>query len=327
MVLFICKKNSGYGAAYNGRRSGLFNSTRFIAEGLTDAGVPAEVIEVNDNNDIDRAVTQRRPSLVIIEALWVVPEKFDVLKRRHPKVRWAVHLHSNAPFLALEGVAVKWCRGYERRGITIIVNSPQALEAVRVFVPEAVLLLNAYRGNFEHPHGKPIDDTVRVGCFGAIRPMKNQLAQALAAIQFAHEEDSDLEFFINATRSEGGDPVLTNIRDLFKGRPFDDLVEVPWLPHDRFLDLLATMDICLQVSLSETFNIVTADCVAMGLPVITSSEVAWVDAECHAPTDSVDTIARRMAGVFGHKRLVLNNQRRLQRASAEAIREWARFAA
>jgi len=33
------------------------------------------------------------------------------------------------------------------------------------------------------------------------------------------------------------------------------------------------MDICMQVSFSETFNIVAADCIASGVPVIVSSEI------------------------------------------------------
>ena len=35
---------------------------------------------VVDNNGIDKEITEYKPTHVFIEGLWVVPEKFDVLK-------------------------------------------------------------------------------------------------------------------------------------------------------------------------------------------------------------------------------------------------------
>src|SRR5712671_1819959 len=116
-VLFVCKKNEGSGGySVMGKRSGLFNSTRFVAEALVEHGVDAKVVEVVDNNCIDREAFAFKPDIVIIEALWVVPSKFAVLRRLHPGVKWFVHLHSNAPFLALEGVAIEWITEYSRLG-------------------------------------------------------------------------------------------------------------------------------------------------------------------------------------------------------------------
>lgn len=325
-VLFICKKNHGYGAAVNGKRSGLYNSTRFVAEALRQQGIIADVVEVGDNNDIDRELALRKPKLVVIEALWVVPEKFDVLKRKHPKVQFAVHLHSNAPFLALEGVAVKWCREYDKRGIKIIVNSTPALQAVMQFVHSPVRLNNCYSGDYQTPH--EVDDTgvIHVGCFGAVRPMKNQFTQALAALDFAKRHNDRLYFHINATRSEGGgDPVLTNLRELFKGHKYDELIEHSWYSHHDFLQLLQRMDLCTQVSMSETFNIVTADCVLSGLPVVTSREVPFVSKECHAETDSVHGISYRMDQVYGNTRVIHENQRLLKAYNEASAREWYAF--
>lgn len=86
-VLFICKKNNNYGfVSYSKKNSGLFNSTRFIVEALVARGIDAGIVEVTDNNDIDREVTQFKADIVVIEALWVVPEKFLVLQKLHTNV-------------------------------------------------------------------------------------------------------------------------------------------------------------------------------------------------------------------------------------------------
>jgi hypothetical protein len=56
---------------------------------------------------------------------------------------------------------------------------------------------------------------------------------------------------------------------------------------------LSHMDMGLQVSFTETFDIVAADCISVGLPLAGGNEIPWLHAGCQAsPTDSRD-IARR----------------------------------
>jgi hypothetical protein len=40
----------------------------------------SNIVVVLDNNEIDKYVTKYKPTHVIIEALWVVPTKFHILK-------------------------------------------------------------------------------------------------------------------------------------------------------------------------------------------------------------------------------------------------------
>src|SRR2546430_15216682 len=108
-VLFICRKSDyHFGSPYNQKATGLKQSAGYCRDVLNLNGIPAEMVIVNDNNDIDREVTKYKPAWVIIEALWVVPEKFEVLKRLHPDVRWVIRLHSELPFIAFEGPAMDW---------------------------------------------------------------------------------------------------------------------------------------------------------------------------------------------------------------------------
>lgn len=329
-ILFICKINTCYSfVSYTRRSSGLYNSTRFIVEGLVKKGVDAKIIEVRDNNDIDREVTAFKPDVVIIEALWVVPEKFPVLQKLHPKVKWFVHLHSHMPFIALEGIAMEWIIKYASQGIGMIANSRPSYEALRCILSEneIIYLENVYITKPRRANFKNAKKCIDVGCFGAIRPLKNHLLQALAAIRFAKEIGKDLRFHINGSRVEtGGQPVLKNLVALFDATPNAELVQSKWNEPEEFLDLLQTMDIGMQVSLTETFNVVSADYVTAGIPIVVSKEVAWASAASKAKDDSVESIVMKMHDVYKNQTEVEQNQLLLIEHSRRAQKAWYQFA-
>lgn len=327
-VLFICKKNYNYGFVSHTRRSsGLFNSTKFVADALNNHGIEADVVEVVDNNCIDREVTLYKPTDVVIEALWVVPEKFRILKKLHPHVKWHVHIHSNIPFIANEGSAMEWILEYLKHGVKVIANCKKAYDGLYSLIGSDNLLYlpNVYPSKFTAPKWKHRDH-IHVACFGAIRPMKNQLIQAIAAIEFAKDMGKPLHFHINGTRVEnsGGGSVLKNLKALFEKTPNVKLVEHNWHEHDQFIETLKHMDIGLQVSLSETFNIVTADMVSAGLPVVTSDMIDWVSNDCHADTSDVLDIKAVMNDMWHNGIMVRLNQLYLAFNSKKATRLWVK---
>lgn len=326
-ILFIVKKNQNYDfQCYTRKSSGLFNSTRFIVEGLAARGIHASIVEVIDNNCIDREVTKFKPNIVVIEALWVVPEKFPILKRLHPKVKWVCHLHSHMPFLALEGNSIDWIIQYAKQEIGLIANSVESYQALRAILnaDQIIYLPNVYISEPRKFRGIKSDTHVNIGCFGAIRPLKNQLLQALAAIEFANEIGKKLRFFINGTRIEtGGHPVLKNLRALFNGTKGTELIQVKWCEPEEFLDLLQNeIDIGMQVSLTETFNVVSADYVTAGIPIVVSNEVKWASDWNKAEVDSVPDIVRIMHRVYGYNLLVRWNQKLLKSFSEDAQEDW-----
>lgn len=329
-VQFILKKNDCYGfVSYTRRSSGLFNSTKFIVDSLVARGIEAEIIEVDDNNDIDREVTRFRPTIVVIEALWVIPSKFPVLAKLHPAIQWYVHLHSDMPFLAMERVAMDWIAQYARLGIGLITNSEPAYDSLRAVVSkeDIVYLPNVYTGAPRSPvPDRSREHDVNIGCFGAIRPLKNQLRQALVALSFAQRYGKRLRFHINASRSEtGGEVVLENIVELFNSFPGHELVECPWMEPAEFLDYLSQIDIGMQVSLTETFNVVCADYVTAGVPVVCSPEVRWISSFSQAPCDEAEQILDRMRRVYGSGLLTRWNQRLLRQFSEVAQSCWYNF--
>lgn len=355
-ILFIIKQRElaynipSEGTYTSGKKSsGLYNSVKFLVDELSTAEnnlATFKMVEVVDNNSIDREVTAFQATHVIIEALWVVPEKFDVLTALHPSVNWYVRLHSDVPFISNEGIAFQWIFEYVKRGVQIITNSDRiGADLECLYNTEVAYLPNYYPiENYPEPNHslfsdvtyyaekflefkrkKGAQEVIDVGCFGAIRPLKNQLIQAIAAIEAADEMNLALRFHINADRIEGnGGAILKNIRNLFAAFPKHTLVEHDWYPHEEFLDLLKTMDISLQVSFSETYNIVAADSVAMLVPIVSSKEVRFInDAYKAIPTSSFDIKEKIIEASKNFKEhIVKNNYDLLKKNSREALHIW-----
>lgn len=299
--------------------SGLRNSVYYIVLMLNLLGFEAKAVEVHDANDIDREVTLYRPDEAIVEALWVLPSKFAELKKlwRHRNVHWAVRSHSEAPFAALETWAMTWIAGYLCEGVEVSCNSPRAqrdLRGLGIAAPELIgYTPNWYpifdtRPQDSEPHPPRGDDVIRISSFGAIRPLKNQLIQLMAAIAFARKIRKQLHFYVNSTRVEmNANPVLKNLRATADAADVR-LVEVPWLDTPQFLMLLSEIDIAMQCSFSETFNICSADAANQNTPIVCSPEVPWIGSYAWCdPNDSSD-IVRALTEIYQDRNL----QRRLQ---------------
>ena len=308
--------------------SGLKNSATFITDMLNNLGHNAWVVDVTDNNDIDREITNFDPDIVIIEALWVVPEKFDVLKKLHPKIKWIVRLHSETPFLALEGIAMEWVHGYAKRGITIAANSTRLDTELKYLLPHDhfTYLPNYYPMPAKIPaftaHAGKV---INIGCFGAIRPLKNHAMQALSAIKFADDAKLILNFHINVNRCEDqGEPVLRNLRALFANHPNHNLVEHPWVNHPNFMEIIGSMDISMQVSFSETFNIVSCDAAIQNVPMVVSPEVSWANEMFQANPNSSEDIVKKLNTAWTTSRIGLQryNFNGLRKFDDEAIKIW-----
>jgi hypothetical protein len=98
------------------------------------------------------------------------------------------------------------------------------------------------------------------------------------------------------------------------------------MEHHDFLRLISKMDIGLQVSLSESFNIVTADCIVKRVPVIVSEEISWVDDISKVMVDDSKIIAEKIKEFLKHPDRVINkNLRALRRYEIHALETWGEF--
>lgn len=345
-VLFLLKRRHDYSQEHysnEGLATGLYNSATFVKDMLYKKGVPSKLVVVIDNNDIDREVTLFKPTHVIIEGLWVVPEKFDILKQLHPNVNWIIRIHSNTPFLANEGMAFDWISSYSTKSkILVATNAKKMNKELKYYVKsrfaltpvkeedKIVNLPNYYPEKFL-PYKKlnRSSNYVNIGCFGAIRPLKNHMTQAIAAVKFADSVGKKLRFHINVGRIEqNGLSVYNNLKAFFnniadKGH---ELVEHDWMPREQFLQLCRQMDIGMQVSFSETFNIVAADFISQGVPIVTTNEIPWAsNLYTASPTDS-DQISKILNRVYRQFQLnVILNRSNLLGFSKRAKSIWLNY--
>ena len=303
-ILFVLKRRDGFNPVEHSDlslQSGLYNSISYVNDMLISIDIDSKIKICIDNNCINGHVYNFKPTHVIIEALWVVPEKIKLLQSMYPKIIWIIRLHSAMPFLGIESsVSMKWIAEYSLlTNVFISVNDLRLKNELEFYLStitkkEILFLPNYYPTDFKHFNKNFDKDTINIACFGAIRPFKNHLTQALASIEFCKRLNKKLRFHINDGRIEvNGNNVHTNLVHLFT--KLDDNFELilhPWTNRENFLKICgAEIDIGLQVSFTETFNLVTADLLSQGVPVIGSAEIPWMNENylCN-PTDVTDIV-------------------------------------
>jgi hypothetical protein len=290
-TLFLCKKRQEYGnQSYN---NSLVISGQMLVSMLQLNGHPAALEEAVDQNCIHKFVLQYKPSVVVIEAIWVTPVKFKELQKLSPQVKWVVRINSEVPFLAAEGNSISWIQAYLTQGITMAFNSETALADFQVFAGMGTLvyLPNYYKPTKVQPPGGH-NVNIQVGCFGAVRQMKNQLEQAFAAVKYGKLKGRPVSFHMNKDKVEqGNEGIIPTVRSVLE-LTGNELILNPWLGHKDFLALVRSMDICLQCSFSESFNMCAADSVSVGVPTVGSPAVRWLPRVSQVnPASSNDIVA------------------------------------
>jgi hypothetical protein len=211
-----------------------------------------------------------------------------------------VRIHSDIGFLSAETMATTIVNGYIELGkpnLYISTNHEdfneyygEALKYDFVCLPNIITIKN------ETPYSKANRERIDIACFGAMRTMKNQSFQALCAIKAANKMGKHLYFHVtnNADMSAPNakpNPVLSNLEQIFKNSGHD-LVVHSWMHHDEFEKLITSMDLGLQLSYSESFNIVTADFINMGVPIIVSPAISWMSQLYMSSTTNYGTLVR-----------------------------------
>lgn len=335
-ILFLLKKKMPF--YVYGSKSGLLNSARMVQEYLNSTGeFETKLTICQDANAIDKEVHDFRPNICVLEAVWVAPSKLLELVKLHPRVLFIVRVHSELPFLANEGIVVGWLKQ-----ISDIKNVKIAFNAFNTYVSffkilhhrpmylpniyetvEHVSILDLIFARIKDMFYKKSLPVINIGCFGAIRPLKNQLIQAVAAIDFAESTGRLLRFHINGERLEqGGDSVMKNIRALFVNSRHQ-LIEHPWLERKEFLELVGQMDIGMQVSFSESFNIIMADFTKQQIPSIGSEAIRWIPDIMRAQAINEIDIANKLEECLSRQHYFVKlAQLHLYRHNARAKTEW-----
>ncbi len=269
---------------------------------LRRAGAVVEAASVAEPADVKARLVER-PGIThcVIEAPWVPRDAMADLLRAFPKVHFLVRSHSQIGFLQIEPGAIQLLRELltlqdNSLNLTVATNS---LTLKRFFETayggHTLYLPNLY--DLERVTRKRdvthTSRTLRIGSFGALRMLKNHTTAAAAALMLARKRGCDLEFSVSVENDTmGGAAVLDALRKMFADLKWAKLVERPWEDWATFRQTVSGMDLCLQVSMTETFNITTADAVAEGVPCVVSPCIEWAPDYWKADTDRLEDVVR-----------------------------------
>lgn len=299
--ILFCYKN--FAASQNISHIGLGNAALNTAKVLKKHGITADVAAVLSTAAI-AALLKADPGIthVVISAPWLAAaDVIGNLLRPFPRIEFAVNVHSNVGFLQADPNGMMLIREYidvEQGNLNfrISANSRKGVLWMRTaYACPATYLPNLYFLDYSVAPNRPLwkGGTLYIGAFGAQRPLKNLATAAGAALAIANQLKADTEFWINAGRAEGGgNTVVKTIQAMLSGVGHIKLVQAGWASLPQFRDTVRKMHLLESVSYTESFNMVSADGVAEGVPSVTSDAIDWVPRYWQAPADETLDIAR-----------------------------------
>jgi hypothetical protein len=320
---------------------GLGVAARNTAAVLRREGIRTEVWALRDPADLaaklaaaQNEATRRGEhpvSHVVISAPWIPTPALQQLTAAHPEVVFAVSSHSNVGFLQADANGVKLLReSYELAVGSLNFRATGNCATYCRWVTQAFgvqchLVPNLYDLSTAttHPHRRPLQGgTLRLGCFGATRILKNLVTGVGAAIEVSRRLNTDAEIWLSAGRPSGGSGAVAAAKQMADGVPRFALRELPWQSWPQFRQSVSGMDLLLQPSYTESFNMVTADGVAEGIASVTSPVIEWVPTNWHADPDDASDVADRAIALLHDPTAPQAGLRALQRYVSEGVGRW-----
>lgn len=317
-VLLLIRKRAIPGTA-------IHNATRYDAAYLDGQGIEAHV-QVIDTSV--KAQSIALADVIIVEGAGWMP--IDALKALSSRV--LVRVHAAPEFLYYE-YPDTCASGYLNRclaegiGVGFV-----AEELVSIFKGSRALgityKLPFTRCLYEYEMDK--SRPLHVGCFGALRPLKNHIGQFLAVAKFSAQTGRECVFHIISSRAEEqGGRILAELRALSITHGVT-LVGHTWEAPGEFSKLVDSMDVGMCASLAESFCLTAADFVAAGKPCILSQHIPWAPSPADAASTArpgVHGIAKALESAVGPLGIwwANRNQRALDSAMHYARVQWRSF--
>lgn len=294
-------------------QKGLNVSTMLMHLELVRRGFNSSYFGVDDDNGIDRIIYFLHPTHLILNAFWYRPEKIELLCKKYPNVKFFLRCHSKLNFLSMEGNGIKRlleyiCLSENYKNVFVSSNNYSMVNDIQqVFNKYITWIPNLYFMN------KPINNNIwtrksvaplKIGIFCAMRPFKNVITQAGAAVSIGEKMNVPVEVHIITGREEmGGHTVVNSLKQMFNGISPDKakLIEYPWMSHNDFLKLISNMHIGLQVTYTESFNIVAADFLSQNKPIMVSPSVTYLPNWWGLDPDNLENIANNTVRILNSK--------------------------
>jgi hypothetical protein len=304
------------------------------AKSLRAAGVDAEVWAITSAADLQTRLRATEASHVVISAPWIPTNDLAHMCSEFQDTQFAVTCHSNLGFLQADPSAMRMLReGLDLRRTSCNFRMAANCDRLASWVPAAYGTPCAWLPNMYH-----LDDNqpkrerysggpLRIGAFGATRVLKNLMTAAGAALRIANDKRADLEFWVSSGRDEGAGCVVDAVRQMLNGLSHVKLVENGWQTWPRFRQTVRHMHLLLQPSYTESFNVVTADGIAEGVPSVVSDAIDWVPGNWKAPVDDVNAMARTGRKLLDSRWAPGRGLAALKAHNKRAMRAWVDFLA
>ena len=304
------------------------------AKVLRREGIKAEVWPLVTGDDLRKPLEVSPRKHVIISAPWIPASDLQSLSIDFPNTHFTITCYSNVGFLQADRNGVKLIREIidlelGTANVHLAGNTTRFCDWVNAaFGAPCAYLPNLYY--FEsHPirAQQPFAGcTLRIGAFGATRPLKNLMTAAAAALEISRGLRVSLELWLSAGRVEGGGQgVLAAVQELLHDIPHVKLVLNGWQSWPKFRQTVAHMHLLLQPSYTESFNMVTGDGVAEGVPSVVSSAIDWAPRDWKADVDDALDIARVGRRLLFDPRAALDGFRALHHYVAGGVLSYKNF--
>jgi len=334
--LVLCYKN--FAAVAGISHIGLGVAALNVAKILQRHEIKVTVHPILNSAALDKFL-DATPSVTHVEiaAPWIPTAELGALTRKHHDIAFTVNCHSNVGFLQADTNGVKLLREYidlelGSLNFQIAGNSSKFIEWVRqAYQAPCVYLPNMYYLDYSQTSNVPSyrGGTLRIGAFGATRPQKNLMSAAGAALQLHEEMKCDTELWVSGGRTEGGgNTILNSVRAMVSNIPGFHLKELGWANWPQFRDHVRMMHLLIQGSYTESFNMVTADGIAEGVPSVVSDALDWCPEYWKAYSDNVPDMARVGRQLLHDPRAALDGLISLETHNAgsfEAWLDWLRY--
>lgn len=274
-----------------------FTTAKFLKE----HGIDTHVFPVRHNIDIVNAIDRynethiHKLTHVVISAPWLTLFEVKCIIEHFRHIQFVILSHSNVGFLQADPCGVELLRNYSElskthNNIHVGGNCTKFVDWFEaVYNEKCVFLPNIYPAPKVKAKVWDRISPIKIGAFGAIRPEKNFMTAAAGALAI----HSKLKVPVEVHMSTGGDgcksPTLPAIEQMMKGIEGVKLVRHDWQTWNHFIKLIESMDLLIQVSYTESFNMVTADGISVGVSSVVSPVIYWAPDSWKAdPDDALD---------------------------------------
>ncbi len=272
-------------------------------------------------------------SHVVVSAPWIPTVEWQRITSDFPNIQFAVNCHSNVGFLQADTNGVKLVReAMEIERATWNFHLAGNSRKFCRWVDDAYRVPCSYLPNLYYLESARIPNrplfqggTLRVGAFGATRPLKNFMSAAAAALEIASRLRTNLELWVSSGRAEGGAGIMDAVRAMVGGLANVKLVQGGWQSWPKFRETVRNMHLLMQPSYTESFNMVTADGIAEGVPSVVSEAIDWAPEHWKASIDDVWDIARIGRSLLSDGMAAEDGMTALQTHNRHGLKAWLSF--